>query len=643
MKRNLLQQMAHSIIRNVSLTAIILIAAGTGACAQVTTFPWTENFENSSTTRPQWTQIHEVGEMDWNFAPDATTGSYTLSAYEGAMVADFPANSWAGEITKLVSPVLNLGGATSASMSFYYVNPLWDTEQNILKVYYRTSAAGAWTQIAIFNSDVDDWTSSGTINLPNLSATYQIALEGETLYGYSIMVDQLVVNATIPAVPVTGVDVTVQGGGPAEITTAGGTLQLNAVVTPAGANQNVTWSVPSGSGFASVNASGLVTAIANGTATIRATSVENTAIFDEIDITINTPVAVESVVISVQGGAQPEIVTAGGTLQLNATVNPAGANQNVTWSVAAGSQVGSVSSAGLVTAIDNGIMTIRATSVENTAIFDEIDITVNAPVAVESVVISVQGGAQPEIITAGGTLQLNAVVNPVTANQDVTWSVTSGSGFATVSASGLVTATANGTATIRATSIENTAVFDEIDITINAPVEVESVEISTQGNIPSVISVQAGTLQLNAVVNPGGANQAVTWSISAGGSFATINTSGLVTAVANGTATIRATSVGNPALFDEIDVVITGQTLGVDDFSMSTIKLYPNPSYDIATITGTSTIKTIEVYNMLGQQVYAKAINNTDARIDVSAFSAGSYIVRINLENAAETVKLIKQ
>ncbi|MCL2804451.1 MAG: Ig-like domain-containing protein [Treponema sp.] len=53
----------------------------------------------------------------------------------------------------------------------------------------------------------------------------------------------------------------------------GDTYQLVPVFTPAGAtNKNVTWSVASGAGFASVSNSGLVTASAVGTATVRVTT-----------------------------------------------------------------------------------------------------------------------------------------------------------------------------------------------------------------------------------------------------------------------------------------------------------------------------------------------------------------------------------
>lgn len=61
-----------------------------------------------------------------------------------------------------------------------------------MRVFYRTSATSAWVQLAEFHSNITAWTSSGSIGLP--PTTYQIAIECETDYGYSTLVDALVVS-----------------------------------------------------------------------------------------------------------------------------------------------------------------------------------------------------------------------------------------------------------------------------------------------------------------------------------------------------------------------------------------------------------------------------------------------------------------
>ncbi|QQQ30057.1 T9SS type A sorting domain-containing protein [Chryseobacterium indoltheticum] len=160
--------------------------------AQITTFPWTETFEDNSPTRASWTQIYEVNNMSWTFASTASTGGTGITAYEGTKFANYPGTSHNFDKTKLVSPVLNLSGVNSPTVSFFYINKLWGSDQNWLRVFYRTSATAAWVQLAEFHSNITAWTSSGSIGLP--PTTYQIAIECETDYGYSTLVDALVVS-----------------------------------------------------------------------------------------------------------------------------------------------------------------------------------------------------------------------------------------------------------------------------------------------------------------------------------------------------------------------------------------------------------------------------------------------------------------
>ncbi len=96
-----------------------------------------------------------------------------------------------------------------------------------------------------------------------------------------------------------------------------------------------------------------------------------------------------------------------------------------------------------------------------------VSVTAEDAVPVESVAVAALNNSTPAITTLNGTLQLTNTVLPANSNQNVVWSVTSGSDFATLSQNGVVTATANGTVVVRATSVENAAIFGEITITIS--------------------------------------------------------------------------------------------------------------------------------------------------------------------------------
>jgi hypothetical protein len=187
---------------------------------------------------------------------------------------------------------------------------------------------------------------------------------------------RFVINSGAP-VAVTAVQTGTQGNVPATITTHVGSLQMTANVLPANANQSVQWSLTPGTGGAAISPTGLVTASANGTVWAKATSTQDTTIMDSILITItNQVVIVSSVVVSVQGGLPAQINLPSGTLQLQAAVLPAAANQAVRWRVVPGTGAAQIDSNGLLTASLNGAVTVRASALADTTIFGSLEVTI---------------------------------------------------------------------------------------------------------------------------------------------------------------------------------------------------------------------------------------------------------------------------
>ena len=196
MKQNYHQKLFFAPIKRRSFLTVVLLTLAIGVNAQVSTFPWMETFEDGSATRGSWTQIYEVNNMSWTFATSPSTGGAGITAYEGVKFANYPGTSHLFDKTKLVSPVLDLSAVSNPTVSFYYRNPFWDPDQNWLRIFYRTSASSEWVQIAEFHSDIRAWAFSEEIALPSPSATYQIAVEVETDYGYATTVDALEVKGS---------------------------------------------------------------------------------------------------------------------------------------------------------------------------------------------------------------------------------------------------------------------------------------------------------------------------------------------------------------------------------------------------------------------------------------------------------------
>ncbi len=137
----------------------------------------------------------------------------------------------------------------------------------------------------------------------------------------------LVITISNQVIPVTGITVT-GAGGATTITTDNGTLQLTATVSPSDAtNKTVTWSMVNGTGQATINTTGLVTAVSNGTVTARATANDGSGVVGSLVITISNQVIPVTGITVTGAGGPSTITTDNGTLQLTATVTPVGCHK----------------------------------------------------------------------------------------------------------------------------------------------------------------------------------------------------------------------------------------------------------------------------------------------------------------------------
>ncbi|MFS4494148.1 Ig-like domain-containing protein [Maribacter sp. 2308TA10-17] len=236
------------------------------------------------------------------------------------------------------------------------------------------------------------------------------------------------------------------------------------------------------------------------------------------------------------------------TQQLIATITPSNAtDDSVTWS-SSDDSIAAVDTNGLVTAVTEGTATITVTTTDGNFTATSL-ISVNAlPVPVTGVNVNPNSATLIE----GNSEQLTAVVSPTNADDaSVTWS-SSDTSIATVTTGGLVTGISQGTATITASTADG-------NFTATSLITVEASTISVAGiNIdPTTADLTVGdNQQLTFVVSPSDATDlSVTWS-SSDATIATVNSSGLVTGIASGTATITVTTNdGNFASTATIEVI----------------------------------------------------------------------------------------
>jgi len=250
-----------------------------------------------------------------------------------------------------------------------------------------------------------------------------------------------------------------------------------------------------------------------------------------------TPIGPPAAVASVDVTPATATAQAGQTVQLSATPKDVNglplSGRTVTWA-SSNPSVATVSNAGLASAVTPGSATITATS-EGMSGTSSITVT-NIPVATVSV------SPPTASIQQGQTVQLTATLKDANGNtlsgRTVAWS-SSNTSVATVSSSGLVSGVTPGSATITATS-EGKSGTSSITVT-NIPVATVSVS-------PPTASFQQGqTVQLTTTLKDANGNtlsgRTVTWS-SSNTSVATVSSSGLVSGVTMGSATISAASEG---------------------------------------------------------------------------------------------------
>lgn len=353
---------------------------------------------------------------------------------------------------------------------------------------------------------------------------------------------------------------------PTEVTlTEGFDTQLTATITPDNATyQDVIWST-SNSLIATVDDTGLATAVSEGTVTITATTVDG-------NFTTIATVIVEPQIISVTGISltpQNASVTVGETRALSTTITPTDAtDQSILW-FSSNSNIVRVNQNGLITGLSTGAATITASTMDG-------NFTATTSISVEPEVVLVSGISitpQNITLTTGESFSTTIQIQPANAtNNSVTWS-TNDTAIASVDEAGRVTATSAGETFITVRT-EDGGYEAQITVSVEDPIS----QVSVYNVIieQSSVTLNIGeNFQLNAQVEPENAsNQTITW-FSNNTSIATINPdTGMVTATGAGEIDVTAvtedgeykasaviTVLDNNAIINVYDIVVTPEVV----------------------------------------------------------------------------------
>ncbi|HET8809952.1 MAG TPA: fibronectin type III domain-containing protein [Flavobacteriaceae bacterium] len=168
-------------------------------CVAITSFPYEESFEDTSANRVCWSNEFVVGNKNWEYV--ATNQNASIAPRTGILMAEFRKDNPSGETTKLITPALDLTSLSNPQLIFYYANVGWSGDIDELRVYYKTSATGTWTQIGNdYVIEHTTWTKVA-LSLPNPSSEYYIAFEGTSNFGRGVNVDDVWIGESTCASP----------------------------------------------------------------------------------------------------------------------------------------------------------------------------------------------------------------------------------------------------------------------------------------------------------------------------------------------------------------------------------------------------------------------------------------------------------
>ena len=307
-----------------------------------------------------------------------------------------------------------------------------------------------------------------------------------------------------------------------------------------------------------------------------------------------------SITVTTQNSTPAEITTSGGTLQLAANILPLEANQNVTWSIAEGNTLATISSTGLLTAIMNGQVKVRATSIIDNTIFGEIQIQLSNQPLVYCTPNFSQGTEPITLVEFAGISN----TSPASTSSPAYENFTSIVGSVRV----------GNTYPIRLKGNTNGSYsgYFKVYIDWNNNGTFEDSEGQSLGYLSNSSGEDA--VELNAEI-----------TVPA---TATIGSVRMRVLKKYQSSTIPACNTDSYGQAEDYTLNIE-ENLSVGGFDKTNFKLYPNPTNGIVNLLTDLEIKEVKIYNQLGQLV---SIQKT-SQISLSDVANGIYIFHIDFIN----------
>ncbi len=130
-----------------------------------------------------------VGTGDYSASTGAHSGSYNAKITHGTT----------GNETYLITPVIDLSGASDSRISLWYINRSWSSDTDGFGIYYRVNG-GAWTEIFSTSTGHSVWTQYDEA-IPDGAkvANCQFGFKFTDAYGYGAAIDDIQIGSVIAA------------------------------------------------------------------------------------------------------------------------------------------------------------------------------------------------------------------------------------------------------------------------------------------------------------------------------------------------------------------------------------------------------------------------------------------------------------
>lgn len=301
-------------------------------------------------------------------------------------------------------------------------------------------------------------------------------------------------------------------------------------------NKTILWTT-SDPTIATVDETGMVTALMPGECTITATS-QDTGVYATCKVTVTEPVT------GITLNFTEASIYAGDRIVIIPSVTPIDADNKAVTYLSSDPEIASVDENGIVTGLKGGSCVILVTTVER-------GLVASCKITVYEFVTSVTINEKDvKYINNGASKAFTVTVTPDSAsNRGVIWS-SSNTNVMRVSQKGVVTAVGVGTATITATAADGSGIFDTVVLTSIIPVS--TIQVS-----PSYVTVIEGqSAQVTATVQPGNASiKDIDWS-SSDTSVAVVDYNGEITGVSAGICYVYAKSTDGNEIVGTVKVTV---------------------------------------------------------------------------------------